>query len=115
MEKNHVFLTPFKYFEWKAHMVIQLRSKSFYRVTIGSENEHNYNVEKLKYFNRLDEAFEMHCHSISKDILFHVENITTPNEVWLKIESLFGKTDEMRGHRLENELITLISSHFETI
>ena len=31
------------------------------------------------------------------------------------IESLFGKTDEMRVHQLENELISLSQSHYKTI
>ena len=82
---------------------------------MGTENEPNSPVEKYKYFNRLDEAFRMLCLSISRDILFHVENITTPNEVWIKLESLFGNTDEIKGHQLENELITLSPTHFETI
>ena len=96
-------------------MVIQLRLKGLYIITMGTENEHNLAVEKSKYFNRLDEAFKMLCLSILRDILFHVDNLTTPNEAWLKIESLFGKTNEMRGHQLENELITLSPTHFETI
>ena len=59
MEKTQDLLTPFIYFEWKAKMVIQLRSKGLYRVTMGTENEPNSTVEKDKYFNRLDEAFGM--------------------------------------------------------
>ena len=81
MENNHVFITPFNYFEWKVEMVIQLRSKGLYRVTMGTENKPNSAVEKSKNFNRLDEAFVMLCLSISRDILFHVEKITTTNEV----------------------------------
>ena len=57
----------------------------------------------------------MLCLNISRDLLFHVDSIGTPNEVWLNLESLFGKTDEMRGHRLENELISLSPTHYETI
>ena len=72
-------------------------------------------MEKSKYFNRLDEAFKMLCLSISRDILFQVDSITTHNEVWLNIKSLFWKKYEMRGHQLENELITLSPTHFETI
>ena len=96
-------------------MVIQLRSKFLYKVTMGTENDPNSDVEKSKYFNRLDEAFKVLCLGISRDILFHVKNITTPNEVWINIESLFGNTDEMRGHQLENELISLIPTHFDMI
>ena len=115
MKNNHVFLIPFKYFEWKSEMVIHIRSKLLCRVSMGTENETNSNVEKSKYFNRLDEAFRILCFSILTDIIFHVDNITTPNEVWLKLASLFGNTDEMRGHQLENELISLSPTHFETI
>ena len=96
-------------------MIIQLRSKGLYRVTMGTKVDPNSAVEKLKCFNRLDESFRMLCLSISRDILFHVDNLTTPNEVWLRIKALFGKIDELRGHQLENELITLSPTHFDTI
>ena len=65
---------------------------------MGTEVEPNYPMEKSKYFNRLDEAFGFLCLSISREILFHVDSLTTQNEVWVKLESLFGKTDELRGH-----------------
>ena len=82
---------------------------------MGTENEPNSVVEKSNYFNRLDEAFGMLYLSILRYLLFHIDNITIPNEVWLNIKSLFGKIDEMRGHQLKNELITLNPTHFETI
>ena len=96
-------------------MVIELRSKGLYIVTMGTETEPNSDVEKSKYFNIIDDAFGMLCLSISGDLLFHVDSLGTPNEVWLKLESLFGKTDDMRGHQLKNELFSLISTHYETI
>ena len=96
-------------------MVSELRYKCLYRVTMGIENEPNSVVEKSKYFNRLDEAIKMFFLSISRDLVIHVYIITTPNEFYLKLESLFGNTDEMRGHQLENELITLSPTCFETI
>ena len=82
---------------------------------MGTENEPNFAVEKAKYFNRLDEAFNMLCLGTSREILFHIEILGTPNEAWVKFESLFGKTDEMRGHHLENELISMSPAHYETI
>ena len=54
-------------------------------------------------------------HSISQDLLFHLEGLWNPKEAWDKLKYLFGKQDELRGHRLENELITLQSSSFESI
>ena len=82
---------------------------------MGTENEPNSAVEKAKYFNRLDEAFDMLYLSTSRELLFHIEILGTLNEVWVKFESLFGKTDEMRGHHLENELISLSPAHYDTI
>ena len=92
-----------------------MRLKGLYRFTMGTETEPNSVVEKLKYFNRLYEAFRMLCLNISRDILFHVDSLTTPNEVWLNFDSLFGNTNEMRGHQLENKLISLSPSHVDTI
>ena len=46
MEAAHIFLTPFNFFDWKEEMVIQLRSKGLYRVTMGTEVEPNSVVDK---------------------------------------------------------------------
>ena len=35
--------------------------------------------------------------------------------MWIKLESLFEKQDDLRGHQLEKELISLRPSEFETI
>ena len=96
-------------------MVIQQSSKVLYIVTMGTEAEPNSAVEKSKYFNRLDGAFGMLCHIILRYLLFHVDSMTTTNEVWLNNEAFFRNIDKMRGHHLENELISLIPAHFETI
>ena len=91
-------ITPFIFFEWKVEMVIQLRAKGLFRVTIGTEVEPNSVVEKAKYFNKLDEAYGLLCLSISREFFFQLDSLTSPKEVWEKLESLFGKTDELRGH-----------------
>ena len=82
-------------------MVIHLRLKGLYRVTMGTETEPNSVVEKAKYFNRIDEEFGMLCINTSRDFLIRVEIIGTPNEFWLKLESLFGNIDEMRDRQLK--------------
>ena len=82
---------------------------------MGIEFKPNSVVEKDKYFNWLNEAFGNIFLSISRDILLHVEIISTHNKFWLNIKSLFGKTDGMRGHQIENELISLSPTHYETI
>ena len=96
-------------------MVIQLRAKGIYRVTMGTEVEPNSVVKKSKYFNRLDEEFGLLCLSILRELLFHIYSLTTPNEFWVKLETLFGKTNELRGHQLENEPIGLSPIHYDTI
>ena len=115
MEQTQVLLTPFNYFEWKDKMAIHIRYKVMYRITMGTETNLNSNMEKAKYFNRLDEAFGMLYVSTSRDLLFHVDSIGTPNEFWINLESLFGNTDELRGHHLENELMSMSPAHYETI
>ena len=82
---------------------------------MGTEEEPNSAIEKAKYFNRLDEAYGLLCLSISGKLLFHNYSWKTPNEVWVKLETLFGKIDELRGHQLENELISLSLVHYDTI
>ena len=76
-------------------------------VTMGREIEPQQPIEKLKYLNKLDEEFGFMCIHISRELLFHLEGLLTPKEVWEKLKSLFGKHDNMRGHILENELIAL--------
>ena len=55
------------------------------------------------------------CLSISRDLLFHINGFTSPNEVWEKLVDIFGKIYEMRGHQIENELISLSPSSFESM
>ena len=63
----------------------------------------------------LDEAFGMLYLNILRVFLFHVDILDNPNELWLRLEAFFGNTDEMRGHQLKNELISLSPSQYETI
>ena len=53
--------------------------------------------------------------SISSNIIFHLDDLTTQNQVWTKIESLLGVQDEIRAHQLANELISLSPSSFESM
>ena len=78
-------LTPFNFFKLKAEMVIQLRAKGLFKVTMGTEVEPNSTVEKAKYFNKLDEAYGFLCLRISRDILFHLDSLTSPKEVLEKL------------------------------
>ena len=92
-----------------------IESQGAFQSYMGTEVEPNSAVEKAKYFNKLDEAYGSLCLSISREFLFHLESLTSPKEVWEKLESLFGKTDELHGHWLENELISLSPVQYDTI
>ena len=64
------------------------------------KNEPNVVVEKSKWHNRMDEAYGLLCLSISLDLLFHLDGLTTSKQVWTKLESLFLVQDEIRAHQL---------------
>ena len=86
-----------------------------FRMTMGREIEPHNPAEKNKFLNQLEEAFGFLCTHISWDILFHPEGLKTSKESWEKIESLFGKQDELRGKILESDLIALYPGSFKTI
>ena len=83
-------------------MHIVLQNKCLYRVTIGKGVESAQALEKLKYLKKLDETFGFMCIDISRELLIHLDGFKTPREVWIKLESLFGKKDDLRGKILEN-------------
>ena len=97
-QSQKIILTPFNFFEWKEKMEILLRVKGIYKVPMPTEAEPNEATEKIKWHNRRDEAYGLLCLSISRDLLFHLDGLRSPNEVWEKLQTLFGKTNEMRGH-----------------
>jgi hypothetical protein len=72
-------------------------------------------IEKSKYLNRMDEALETICSLISLNLLFHISSCKTPNEAWKTLEGLFENKDEMRGHMLEVDLLTLDPKIFDNI
>ena len=84
-QSQKIILTPFNIIEWKDEMEILLRVKGLYRVTMETEAEPNAVVEKIKWHNRRDEAYGLLCLRISRELLFHLDGLTSPNEVWEKI------------------------------
>ena len=70
--------------------------------------------DKARFLNKKDEAFRILCLSVSQDILFHLSGLKTPKEIWDKLETLYGKQDDLRVYQLENELMSLHPSNFET-
>ena len=89
-------LIPFNYHQWKEDMEMQLHSKRLFRLTMEVDKESIHYVDKEKYWNRLDESYRCLCLSISQDILFHINGLKTPKEVWDKLYSLLYKQDDLR-------------------
>ena len=96
-------------------MKIMMMSKCLYRVTMETKDEPNAKAENIKWHNRRDEAYSILCLGISRDLIFHLDGLISPNEVWEKIQNLFRKIYEMMGHKLENDLISLCPENFESL
>ena len=92
-----------------------MRSKGLFSVTMENYVEPNATTNNIKWHNRIDEAYGLLCLNISRNLIFHLDGLTSQNEVWEKLQTLFGKTNKMRGHSLENEFASLIPSNFESL
>ena len=108
-------LTPYNFHTWKGDMEIQMCSIGLYRVTMDTELEPGSVIDKSRFLNKKDEAFGFLCLSISWDLLFHLSGLKTPKEIWDKLETIYGKQDDLRFYQLENELMSLQPSNFETL
>jgi hypothetical protein len=82
---------------------------------MNTDTELKSAIEKSKYLNHMDEALGTICSLISPNLLFHISSCKTSNEAWTILEGIFGKKDDMRGHMLEVELLTLDQKIFENI
>ena len=71
-------------------------------------------MQLQRKLNGRDEAYGLLCLSILRDLLFHLDGLTSPNEVWENLVDISSKTYEMRGHQIENELISLSPSKFKS-
>ena len=96
-------------------MQLALCKHGYHRIIHGWEDEPHQPVQRNKFLNRCDEAFGYLCTYISKVILFHLEGLRNPKESWENIDSLFNKKYELRGHILQNELVSLHPNSFDTI
>jgi hypothetical protein len=113
--QKEFILTPYNYFAWKEKIVIHIQYRVLYRITMNTDTKMTSAIEKSKYLNRIYEALGTICSLISPDLLFHISSCKTPNEPWTILEGIFGKQDDMRGHMLEVELLTLDPKSFENI
>ena len=89
-------LTSFNFHSWKGDMEIQLHSRGLYRVTMDTEEELGSAIDKSRFLNKKDEAFRFLCLYVSLDLIFHLSGLKTPKEIWDKLETLYGKQDDLR-------------------
>ena len=89
-----------------------LRSRGIFRITSGKETEPTDDDKKTKWANICDESHGLIGMSISTDLRFHISGIDGLDKAWEKLEYVFGKQNEIQGHQLENELISLNPSDF---
>ena len=68
-----------------------------------------------KWENICDEAHGLIGMSFSTDLWFHISGIDELDKAWEKLESVFGKHNEIQSYQLENELIYLNPSDFSCI
>lgn len=117
MESNVTIqpLTPSNYHVWKMKVIIVLKNKGLYRVIMETKKEPTTTKHKEKSFNKCDQAFGFLCLNLSFELLFHVENKKTSNQVWEALDKLFGEIDELRIHELENQLLGLSLRSFSTL
>ena len=109
------FLTTSNYLDWRIDMQLALHKHGYHRIIHGWEAEPHQLVEWNNFLNHCDEAFKYLCTYISRYLLFHLEGLRTPKEAWGNIDSLFNKQDEIWGHILENDLVSLHPNSLETI
>ena len=81
-QSQRIILTPFNFFEWKDEMDILLRDKFLYKVTMETKAYPNAATDKIKWHNRRDQTYGLLCLSITRDLHFHLDGLTSPNEVW---------------------------------
>ena len=89
-----------------------LRSRGLFRITSGKETEPTDDDKKIKWTNRCNESHGLIGISISTDLRFHISDIDELDKAWEKLESMFGKHNEIWGHQLENGFISLNPNDF---
>ena len=72
-----------------------LRSRGLFRITSRKETEPTDDDKKIKWENQCDELRGLIRMSISTNLRFHISGIDEPNLAWEKLESVFGKHNEI--------------------
>ncbi|KAH9296666.1 hypothetical protein KI387_044246 [Taxus chinensis] len=92
-----------------------LNDKGLHRVRTGPDSELNNVVEKIIWFSRCDEVFNVIGLKVAPKLIFHVKEMDTSREAWANFDQHFGKTDAIIDHQLEKELSSFNPQYFDTI
>jgi hypothetical protein len=92
-----ILLTPHNYLEWNPKILLLLRSRGLYKITMEIEVEPDSTDEKNDFLNRQDMAIGCILWFISPEIIHQVYDDSqgsTPNELWTILEFIFGNKED---------------------
>ena len=72
-----------------------LQGRGLFKITLGKETKPIDDDMKIKWKNICDEAHGLIGMSISTDLRLHIYGIDEPDKYWEKLESVFGKHNEI--------------------
>jgi hypothetical protein len=91
-----ILLTPHNYLEWKPKILIHIRCRGLYQITMEMEVEPDSSDEKNDFLNRQDMAIGSIGMFVSPELFHQVYEESqglTPNELWTRLEVLFGNKE----------------------
>ena len=91
-----ILLMPHNYLEWKPKNIIMLRCRGLYQIPMEMEVEPESVDEKNEFLNRQDMVIGSICTFVSPKIFHQVygeSQESTPNELWTRLEVLFGNKE----------------------
>jgi hypothetical protein len=103
-----ILLTPHNYLEWKPKILLHLRCRGLYQITMAMEVEPDSVDEKNDFLNRQDMAIGSIGMSVSLELFHQVYEESqglTPNELWTRLEVLFGNKEYCEDFMQEVEQI----------
>jgi hypothetical protein len=57
-------------------------SQGLYQTTMETKVDPDFAKEKIDFFNRYNMGLGCICLFISPEIMYHVESLSTPDEIW---------------------------------
>ena len=105
-----ILLTPHNYLEWKPKILLHLRCRGLYQITMATKVDPDSSDEKNNFLNRQDMAIGYILYFICPEILHQVyddSKESNPNELWTRLEVLYGNKEDCEDFIQEVEYIEL--------